>query len=269
MSELAAAQIPKPTDEQAFERANEVLWQRLLNDPSASLYGRRGQEQVGVDIVGKADGDPSRIVGIQCKLKSEHKKLTEQEVRAEVEKAKRFRPSLHRYVIVTTAPDDANLTTLALELSQEISRGQKPSFGVEIMGWQALERAIRRFPEALKAFDPSNTPHGDRLLAYGEEHQRTLIEKVVPTLDKILQNVTTVAIGSANASGEPPSRLNSEIDRYAKLIATNPSTAFYLFEELEAGLEKNASGRVRFRVRANLAACQLEMSNVEQAIAGF
>ena len=49
MSLLAATQIPKPADEQAFERASVVLWRGLLNDPNIQRNGRRGQRQNGVD----------------------------------------------------------------------------------------------------------------------------------------------------------------------------------------------------------------------------
>ena len=69
MSELAATQIPKPADEQAFERCNLTLWRCVLNDETAQTHGRRGQRQHGVDIVGCRDNVPTQIVGIQCKLK--------------------------------------------------------------------------------------------------------------------------------------------------------------------------------------------------------
>ena len=84
MSLLAATQIPKPADEQAFERASVVLWRGLLNDPSVQRNGRRGQRQNGVDLFGIRDGDADWHVGIQCKLKSEGHALSEDEVRGEV-----------------------------------------------------------------------------------------------------------------------------------------------------------------------------------------
>lgn len=52
MSLLAATQIPKPADEQAFERASIVLWRGLLGDPNVQRNGRRGQRQNGVDLFG-------------------------------------------------------------------------------------------------------------------------------------------------------------------------------------------------------------------------
>ena len=60
MSEYTAAQIPKPSDEQTFERCNEILWRCILRDDTVQLHGRRGQEQHGVDLTGLRDDQPER-----------------------------------------------------------------------------------------------------------------------------------------------------------------------------------------------------------------
>ena len=104
MSPLASTQIPKPSDEQAFERASVVLWRCLLNDPNVSRNGRRGQRQNGVDIYGIRNSDPDHVVGIQCKLKSDGHCLTEKEIRGELKNALTFEPDLREYFIITTAP---------------------------------------------------------------------------------------------------------------------------------------------------------------------
>ena len=144
MSELSSIQIPKPSDEQAFERCNVVLWRCVLNDHSAEIYGRRGQRQYGVDIVGRRNGVADQIVGIQCKLRGADQRLTEKEVREEVRKALTFEPPLSEYFIVTTAPDDAKLQSLALELSQEVSNGREKELQISVLGWDSLQRRINR-----------------------------------------------------------------------------------------------------------------------------
>jgi hypothetical protein len=55
---LTATQIPKPSDEQAFERACVPLWCGLLKDPNVQKNARRGQGQDGVDLYGMRDRDP-------------------------------------------------------------------------------------------------------------------------------------------------------------------------------------------------------------------
>jgi cellulose synthase operon protein C len=90
MSLLAAAQVPKPADEQAFERASAVLWRDLLGDPNVQRFGRRGQKQSGVDLYGSRYGDPDHVVGIQCKLKSEGRQLQRKKCDARLAKLSTF-----------------------------------------------------------------------------------------------------------------------------------------------------------------------------------
>ena len=122
MSQLTSVQISKPRDEQAFERACVILWRCILNNPNVQTNARRGQEQDGVDIFGFRNEDPQRPVGIECKLKSEGKQVTEKEVREEVRKAMGFEPPLREYFIVTTAPDHGDLQKLARELTIEAAQ---------------------------------------------------------------------------------------------------------------------------------------------------
>jgi hypothetical protein len=270
MSELSATQIPKPTDEQAFERANEILWRAILGDRLVKLHGRRGQKQDGVDLYGELDGSPTQIIGIQCKQKSEGKALDEVEVRQEVKKALGFRPLLSEYIIVTTSPDDAKLDRLALDLSQEVSEGREKPLKVRIYGWETLEREIRRYPTALKAFDPSHTPHGDQLAAMVED----LPNQVSIKLGGQLANIESILVGmtrvdTAVADVRLQSALEGEIDGYASLAKADPATALGLFRKLEQRLDVATSGRVRFRVAANIASCQLDLGDEPAAIAGL
>lgn len=155
MSLLAATQISKPADEQAFERASVVLWRGLLNDRSVQRNGRRGQRQNGVDLFGIRDDDAEWHVGIQCKLKSEGHFLTEQEVRDEVRKALTFKPPLREYYITTTAPDDVAMQELARELTQALAKEGK-KLRVFVWGWNTLEEKISEDAAARKAFDPTH-----------------------------------------------------------------------------------------------------------------
>ena len=105
--------------------------------------------------MGRRGGIPEQVVGIQCRLKGEGRFLDDQEVKDEVAKALGFRPLLSEYIIATTAPDDARLQRLALELSETVSRNREIPLKIQIFGWNSLEREIRRYPEVQNAFDPS------------------------------------------------------------------------------------------------------------------
>ncbi len=60
-------EIPKPKDWQAFQRNCALLFQAELNDPNAQEYGRGGQKQRGIDILGRRNADPNHFVGVQCR----------------------------------------------------------------------------------------------------------------------------------------------------------------------------------------------------------
>lgn len=162
MSRFAATQIPKPADEQVFERQCIVLWRGLLGDPTVQRVGRRGQRQNGVDLVGRRGRIHDQLVGIQCKLKGPNSQLTDDEIRAEVKLALTFQPPLREYFIVTTAPDSAPLQALARRLTDEQHAAGR-EIEIHIWGWGTLEENIADDPEARKAFDPSFTPFADQL----------------------------------------------------------------------------------------------------------
>src|SRR5690554_1219100 len=112
----SSAHLPKPKDWEEFERQMGVLAQEWLQDPHAECNGRQGQPQAGVDVFGRRAGKIH--VGIQCKKKYE-KKVTEEELRAEVKKAATFRPSLQEFILATTAPRDAKIQEIARKITEE------------------------------------------------------------------------------------------------------------------------------------------------------
>ena len=262
MSELTATQIPKPSDEQAFERCNEVLWRCILRDETVKTHGRRGQDQHGVDLTGIRDSTPDRIVGVQCKLKGDGKELTETEVRSEVKKALTFSPLLSEYIIVTTAPDDANLDSLALELSISADKDRGKALKVRVLGWNSLEREVRRYPRALQAFDPSHTPYMEDL--------RVEFAASVALLKPMLQNeMAKLVINPAVSDTRVHTALERQINDYAELVSTEPAAALKLLQKIQQTLESDALGRIRFRVAANIAACHFNLGEEETAAQGF
>ena len=267
MSELAATQIPKPSDEQAFERCNEVLWRCILKDPTALIYGRRGQRQHGVDILGCREGDPERLVGIQCKLRGDGQALGEDEVRKEVEKALTFTPPLSEFIIVTTAPDDAKLQSLVPELSISTKKNRDQKLKISIYGWDSLQREIRRFPKALHAFDPSHTPHGDRLLRIFEDQNAILDSTFVHQFDEIITTLKATQVELVRTAMHP--EYDQLIDTIRELLPTNPTTALKSLLELQRRLDENAPKHIRFRVASNIAACHFELGDDEEAATGF
>ena len=93
MTGYSPTHIPIPKNHADFERKATVLFREILKDPDAHRLGREGQVQWGIDIVGYDGGNTSRIVGIQCKKKAPNQVLTAKEVRDEVRKALKYKPT--------------------------------------------------------------------------------------------------------------------------------------------------------------------------------
>ena len=263
-------QIPKPLYEQDFEDCNEVLWRCILKDPMASKYGRRGQRQHGVDIIGRRNRDPAHLVGIQCKLKSHGHKLLEQEVRDEVNKALTFEPPLSEYVIVTTAPDDAYLQSLANKLSIEESKSRTPDLNIHIFGWDKLQREIQRYPEAHKVFDPSYTPQIDQIEREIEDIPERVSDALSPIIGVVRQEVASLKSSEISiVHSAVQSEHEQHIKDYVELIPSKPETALDLLKKLEERVSSSTSDHVRFRIKTNIAACQLELARKNEAANGL
>ncbi|MBD3847380.1 MULTISPECIES: hypothetical protein [Bosea] len=275
MSLLAATQISKPADEQAFERASVALWRGLLDDPSVQRNGRRGQRQNGVDLFGIRNDDAEWHVGIQCKLKSEGHFLTEQEVRDEVRKALTFKPPLREYYMTTTAPDDVAMQELAREITQALAKEGK-KLRVFVWGWNTLEEKISEDAAARKAFDPTYGLFSEELL----DETRKISSVQVDTRSElhagfsriealIVERGLAVPPGDATvALSAMEAQVDAEIDGYRDLNNDGKTlTALPLLEKLLERVKASASGRILFRIKANIGHCLLSLGKEEEAAA--
>ena len=274
MSSLAATQIPKPADEQAFERASVVLWRKILKDPNVQRNGRRGQRQDGVDLSGYRDRDPGQLVGVQCKLKGDGHLLTEKEVRSEIKAALGFRPALNEFFVVTTSPDDAHLQRVARELTADFFRGGR-NLMVAVWGWETLQERIAEHPEAMNAFDPSFTPFAERLAGRFEEvaeqqtsSARSMEVRLAEIAAATIEVRAMIAFKpDATVAGDVlEAHLDAEIDGVRDLVAkANPTNAIVVFQRILARVEATASGRIVFRLKANMGVCHFVLGDDEAA----
>lgn len=273
MSSLSATQIPKPSDEQAFERACVPLWCGLLDDPNVQRNGRRGQGQDGVDLYGMRGRDPDQYVGIQCKLKGDGKALSEKEVRTEVGKALKFKPVLREFFIVTTAPDDAAMHELARVITGEL-RAKGHQMLVYIWGWQTLEEKISADDAARKAFDPSFGPFAARILEntqeilFGQADAQSRLAQVQATLTQIATTVSVAPGDTTVAVDVLEAHLDADIDAFREMANSGkPRTALPLLEGLLGRVQSTASGRILFRIKANIGSCRLALGEQSRAAA--
>lgn len=168
----------KPKDWQAFERGCRTLFECIWGDPNAQLNGRGGQRQNGVDIFGNREGGKGALEGMQCKGRHDGKidgAISATELRAEVEKAKHFKPPLAGFIPATTAPNDAKIQEVARKISEE--HKAKGLFEVSVWGWDDLRTRISEYARAIREFHPDATPFTDEILAAQKEGSR-LVEAV-------------------------------------------------------------------------------------------
>ena len=264
MTALSAIQIPKPSDWQAFERGSVVLWRLILGDDSVHRFGRTGQAQHGLDLTGYRNGDPARLVGIQCKCKGPGEEVAEAEFRADVERALRYEPHLTEYFFTTTAPDDAKLHTMASVVTAEQEKAGRMVI-VRFWGWGTLEQRIQEHHAAALAFDPGYSAFSnvlmERLTAHDEDHRDIKASLACIEMHASRSSVaTTDATTTVAAALE--SHLDAEIDRYRAILERgHPRTALGLLETLLASLKPEVSGRIRFRVKANIGHCHLKLGD--------
>lgn len=278
MSYLAATQIPKPADEQAFERLSVPLWRHILGDPNVQRVGRRGQAQAGVDLCGRRGREPNHLVGIQCKLKGPGGQLTKKEIHDEVAKALGFTPPLKEFFIVTTAPDSAPLQALARQLTRD-QQALGRDLEIHVWGWNTLEDRISENTEVRRVFDPSFTPFADQLVAQVTELQTTqaaFTGEALDALDEMKSYVGRLVralapepqVGDETRRDAVEAVLDGQIDDIRDLLSNgDAAVAQAQFERLLTRVNETASGRILFRIEANIGACRLALGDDADAAA--
>jgi tetratricopeptide (TPR) repeat protein len=266
MNDFTAASIPAPKDWQAFERKSRLLFELLLDDPHTQLNGRTGQPQHGVDIYGKRGGSAGHYAGVQCKGKDRDygKAVTDRELRAEVKKSASFEPAIKEFILITTAPDDAEIQKAARVLEREV-RISGRDLSISVWGWGRLQLEIGRYPDAIKEFHPDASPFTDKILQASDQVLKVIEERndaqalaFAAGQQEILRAIESLSVkvaqdGASGASAGIEQHLNNEIDGYRDLIRQDkPRTAIDLLKKLKARVWSSASTKVRFRIAVNI-----------------
>ena len=134
-NKISTVQIPPPKNWQDFESLCRDLWARIWGDKNTTKHGRNGQNQNGVDVVGRDLNGSREYCGVQCKGKDNYadKKLTVAELEREVENAKGFNPKLGLLVLATSGPKDVAVERRAREITAKHEADNL--FQVVVMGW--------------------------------------------------------------------------------------------------------------------------------------
>lgn len=142
---IAPTQMKKPSNWQDFEKLCKLLWGEIWNCPdSIKRHGRQGQNQHGVDVYAYVDNHKG-YCGIQCKGKDDYTnaQLTEDEIDAEIEKAKTFEPALSLLVFATTANKEAKIEGYIRK--KNVSNRVLGLFEIDIASWEDIVDQLERY----------------------------------------------------------------------------------------------------------------------------
>ena len=243
--------LPPPSDWQGFQVICHALWGLEWNCPNIQENGRGGQKQRGVDIFGQPNGG-ERYHGIQCKVKSTstagNPELTEAEVQAEVDQAKKFTPGLEHLIIATTAPRDAKIQTFARQLTVEHTK--IGLFKVDVLAWPEIVARLTRHQHLLERFYPGSSASWKQMAG-----------QVASTDAKLDQLLTIAGRLDADRTGIADV-INAQIDRCREMMDGNqPLTAIRMLEALERDHAAQLNDRARFRIATNIGAAKLQLND--------
>lgn len=143
--------LPKPLDDDLFEDMVCDIYSRIFSNPNLQRFGRRGQRQHGIDIIGK-NYNNNRLQAIQCKCHSSE--VTEEVVIKELDDdLVKFDASgivVENYIFVTSTPNSATIQKYLVELNSK--RAKEKLCNVEVIFWETLQKELLENPDLLSRY---------------------------------------------------------------------------------------------------------------------
>ena len=236
----------RPRTEQDFESLCLKLLRAYWKCPELELYASRGQAQHGVDIVDLSGREP--LCAGQCRLHQEGVVTTPSEVRAEIVKAKGFRPPLDRYVIMTTGKVRKEVHDLILEINQEHRKHKL--FVVQVFDWGRIEELLDEYTAIRDWYEG-----GLSAVAAGR------IESKIDELCGVVEQSTGPNLSDASYDG-----IHAEIDEARKFLDEHDyQMAKLLLQRIKVRNWDKLNARHKFRVLTNLAAVESLTDNPKDA----
>ena len=235
----------KPQNPEDFEILCLKLLRAHWKCPELDRYAIRGQAQNGVDILDLSGQDPLRAA--QCKLREEGKRITRTQVRNEIEKARKFKPPLDRYVIMTTGKVGKEVQDFLVETNRK--HREKNLFKVEVFGWDRIEELLDEHTDVRDWYEGGALVSAVRI-----------IESKFDEFFKI-QRTPTQDLGSDNQGG-----LDAEIDEARGFLEKhNYQMAKLLLRRIRERSWDRLSARQKFRLLTSLADVEASTDNPKGA----
>lgn len=247
----------------------KIIWE----DPTACLLGVSGQNQNGVDITARYKMN-GKYWGVQCKKRSQiiGSKLTEGEIRKEVEKALEFEPKLGHYEIFTTMRRDAKLQEVIRKIT--FDNEGKGLFSVQIKFWEDIindllnhrELLYRYYPHLQK---PTETIRKDTDL-FKESVDKSLDQKA-----EVKNSISNYGSGTINVTINESkdesikvdeTLVDGQIDSARDLLDSgNIITALKKLEDIKKEKWSNSSANIKYRLLTNIAVAKSKIKEEKEA----
>ncbi|MGB3045818.1 MAG: hypothetical protein WBB98_21785 [Xanthobacteraceae bacterium] len=264
-----AIEIPKPKDWQAFQRNCVHLFRAELSDPNANEYGREGQKQRGIDVLGRRGGRGEHFVGVQCRLIA--KPLKEAKILSDAREALTIKAGLKELIFATTAPNDTGAADAAIAVERTL-KAEGHELTITVYGWGQLQSLIAVHEVAYNAFHPSavetTTPQ-----TVGESPANSEMATMIAT--QVAEQLRASGVIAGPKEGVPDKNedpaLHARIDTYRDL-AKSDGQLLAAEKGLLSILEKedlSAKPWARYRLETNLGSIALDLGREADAAARF
>jgi len=136
--------IPTLKSWEQFQKMVCELFREIWQDPHAQEYGRVGQKQGGIDIIGQRNGS-LKYEAVQATIE---KPLTENKIKRDYESSKKLDFDLNTFIIASSNRRDVTLQNYAIKIS---NNGPYPC---KIWFWEDLVEKIADYSHIQKKYFP-------------------------------------------------------------------------------------------------------------------
>jgi len=157
--------FPKPKSDEIFEDIICDIYSREFQNPNLQRYGRSGQAQNGIDVLGVSIGGINypinELVAIQCK--NHIKDITDTKLQKEiVDEVTKFEENskweIDRYLFATSADNSKPMHDFVLSLNTERCKHKK--FPIEVIFWDHITKRLDRHSDLLYKYFTKYLPVG-------------------------------------------------------------------------------------------------------------
>lgn len=153
-------------------------------------YGRKGQNQSGLDLYQQQPDSNGRIQVIQCKNYTQTK-LTFKTILSDVRAIKEFKLNISHIFYVTANVRDSSLQSELLEHHNDITDNN--SFLFSLVYYEDIFRQLPQHPQLINQYFPKWEQHKEDLvedLRYKKEADTRLLKRMSKDIDTSLNNVS-------------------------------------------------------------------------------